>query len=318
MYRYRARNSRNRYKLYAALIICVLMIGLFVFQKMSESAVLSYGQESQELTSKPTTTEQLSNFLCTAYFIDVGQGDSTLFVFDDGKSLLVDAGSFEDRVEVLSTLSSANVDALDCVVATHPHADHIGGMDEVISEYSIKAFYMPDVPEEMIPDEGPYEYLEEAISEYSVDPRSPEQGQIILSGEEYQVQVLSDDSKSYSDLNNYSIVLKVTVDETSFLLTGDAEGIVEDELISSGQNLECDILHCGHHGSSAATTDSFLMAVEPSISVISCGIDNGYGHPHIETLNRLTATNISILRTDQDGDIEVQTDGTSITITKER
>ena len=228
MYRYRARKSKSRYNLYTVLIICVLMIALFVYQKLSGNAVLSYGPETIAQTSKPSTTEKLSTVLCTAYFIDVGQGDSSLFVFSDGKTLLVDAGSFAARAEVFSTLAAADVDELDCVVATHPHADHIGGMDEVISEYPIKAFYIPDVPDEMIPDDGPYEYLEEAISEYYLEQLSPEQGQIILSGEDYQVQVLSDDSQSYSDFNNYSIVLKVTVCETSFLLTGDAEGIFED------------------------------------------------------------------------------------------
>jgi len=318
MYRYSARKSKSRYNLYTVLIIFVLMIALFVYQELSGNSVLSYSQKTIAQTSKPSSTEKLSTVLCTAYFIDVGQGDSSLFVFSDGKTLLVDAGSFEARAEVFSTLAAADVDELDCVVATHPHADHIGGMDEVISEYPIKAFYIPDVPDEMIPDDGPYEYLEKAISEYYLEPLSPEQGQIILSGEDYQVQVLSDDSQSYNDLNNYSIVLKVTVGETFFLLTGDAEGVFEDELIVSGQDLESDILHCGHHGAAAATTESFLLAVKPSIGVISCGIDNEYGHPHQETLNRLAASSISIYRTDQDGDIEMQTDGTSVSITTER
>ena len=265
---------------------------------------------AEVITATPTDTVQgVSNI----YFFDVGQGSSSLYVFGDGKTLLVDSGSFEYSDVVLQDIKDAGVTRLDAVVITHQHEDHMGCMPEILQTFTVGSLYMPTVPEELLPDTNILTSLTYAFEELKITPISPENGDVILSGNGYSVTVQSDNLNIYDDLNNYSIVLHVIIGNVAIQMQGDAEAPAEANLLTSGQDLQSDILLVGHHGAAAGSTALYLMAVAPKTSIISVGVNNDYGHPHEEVLFRLTSTDL--YRTDKDGTIIVQTDGEMYQVT---
>lgn len=247
------------------------------------------------------------------YFWDVGQGNSCLYVFSDGKTLLVDSGSFEYSDVVLKDLKDAGVTKLDAVVITHQHEDHMGCMPEILQTYPAGALYMPTVPANLLPDTKALTNLSYVFDEQKITPVSPEKGDVLLSGSGYSVTVQSDYNNIYDDLNNYSIVLHVIMGSIAVQMEGDAESPVEANLLTSGQTVQSDILLVGHHGAQAASTPFYLLAVAPKTSIISCGVNNIYGDPHAEVLLRLAGTNL--YRTDKDGTIVIETDGTTYQVT---
>lgn len=244
------------------------------------------------------------------HFIDVGQADSILIQSPDGTSVLVDAGNNEDGNKIVSYLKAQGVKDLTAVVATHPHEDHIGGMDTVIKSFSVKQVYMPNASATT----KTFEDMIAAINASGAKRIQAKAG-VVLDVPGLFGVFLAPNGSSYDDLNNYSAVLRLTYGGTSFLLTGDAENISEIEMLKNG-NLQATLLKVGHHGSSSSTTDTFLKAVSPKYAVISVGKGNTYGHPTDETINRLTSAGVSIYRTDQSGTIIATSDGTSIKLDK--
>lgn len=257
--------------------------------------------ESSKLNSETTGLK--------VHFIDVGQGESIL-VESFGRFALIDGGEYSEKDTVISYLSEHGVKKLDYVFCTHPHSDHCGGLSEVIRTYTPAMFISPDADS----DSDSWNYTLDAADERNVTYETPDFNSVYKVGEA-TITVLSPATDAlYSDLNNYSLVCMVQYLSSKILLTGDAEALVEDELIRKGVGLSADILKCGHHGSSSSTSEAFLMAVSPSAAVISCGEGNKYGHPHDETLDILTKRNIPIMRTDTLGDITVTCDGKLIEI----
>lgn len=244
------------------------------------------------------------------HFIDVGQGDSILLE-SKGNFALIDGGEYSKRQVVISYLSSQGVDKLDFIISTHPHSDHCGSLAEVIRNFSTKSLICPDTDYES----PSWEYVLDAADERNVSYITPEPDDTYSLGEA-TLTVLSPSSDAvYSNLNNYSVVCKAKFGSTSFLLTGDAEKLVEKQLIRENFDLSADILKCGHHGSSTSSCSEFLDEVNPSAAIISCGKNNDYGHPHKETLSELKSRNIPYYRTDTDGTIVAASDGENIYIT---
>jgi competence protein ComEC len=242
----------------------------------------------------------------TVTFFDVGQGDSAL-IQADGKSMLIDAGPDECSDKLLSYLSDLGIKQIDILVGTHPHEDHIGGMDDVLAKYSVSDIWMPKAAAET----QTFEDLLLTIQGKGLKIAAPAPGSVHALGNA-KVTVLTPISQAYDDLNNYSIVLRIDYGDKSFLFTGDSEALSEQELLNSGSDLDADVLKVGHHGSNTATSQAFLDAVSPDWAVISCGKDNTYGHPHTETLTKLQAAGASILRTDLDGTITIISDGKAL------
>lgn len=245
----------------------------------------------------------------TVHFIDVGQGDSTLLE-SRGEFVLIDAGEKEYGATVTNYLKSRGVRSLKYVIATHPHSDHVGGLTKVIKSFDTENFITVET------DQSTRTWLNvlEAVDEKNVNYIDAEVGAEYSFGEA-QFTILAPLSDSYSGYNNYSVVTKVTFGKVSFLLTGDAEKQSEKEMIDSGADLRATVLKCGHHGSSSSSTAAFLKAVRPSYAVISCGRDNDYGHPHKETLKKLSLLSCAVYRTDELGTIVAATDGKGITFT---
>lgn len=243
------------------------------------------------------------------HFIDVGQGDSIL-IESKGEFALIDGGEYKEKDKLIGYLDKIDIDSISYVFSTHPHSDHCGGLSEVIRNYSCGTLVYPDV----LTESNTWEHVLDAADERGVAFLIPKPGDVFQVGSA-SITVFSPSTDSiYSSLNDYSIVCKVEYGNTSLLLTGDAEKIVEKELLRSGYDLEADVYKCGHHGSSTSNSDAFLDAVNPSAAIISCGKGNDYGHPHQEVRKALKDRDIPVWRTDESGTIVMYSDGENISI----
>lgn len=248
----------------------------------------------------------------TVHFIDVGQGDSILIQSPSGQNMLIDAGDNNKGDTVVEYLKSQGVDKIDFLVATHPHSDHIGGMDNVIDNFDIGKIHMPKV----VHTAKTYEDVLKAIQRKSLKITATHSGMDIpLEGA--KVEVLAPDKELKSDnLNDYSIVIKVTYGGNAFLFQGDAEKRTEEEILKAEGDIKADVIKLGHHGSSSSNIQSYIDAVNPTYAVITCGEDNKYGHPHEEIMSLMEEKKISTYRTDIDGDIVIISDGEHISLAK--
>lgn len=249
------------------------------------------------------------------HFIDVGQGDCTLLM-SDGETMLIDSGAKGYETTVSTYLYSLGVSQLDYIVATHPHSDHIGSMPKVIKEFTPEMLITPYLTPEQTPDTVTYEDLLTAVTKTNCTIFNPAPGEIFTVGYT-TVEVLGPVTNEAEDLNDMSLMMMVTYKDNKFLLTGDAKKEEEMSVLESGANVDCDLLHVSHHGSNTSSTDEFLEKATPDYAVISCGIDNDYGHPHAETISKLEKYTDKIYRTDICSDIVVTSDGKNIEITYE-
>ncbi len=240
-------------------------------------------------------------------FIDVGQGDCSLIQFN-GYDILIDAGESQFGDDVVDKLKELGVDDLEFLVATHPHSDHIGGIAEVLENYEVENFVMPEV----VHTTKTYEDMIDILDTKNINVIIPNQGQYLIDTDGAKLQVISPKITKEDNLNNYSICLKFDYGNTRAIYTGDAEVMVEKMILESGVGLDCDIYQVGHHGSVTSNSEGFLGAMSPQIGIISCGKNNDYGHPHDEVVTRFETLGTELYRTDQLSDITITTDGSTI------
>ncbi|MBW6409376.1 ComEC/Rec2 family competence protein [Clostridium weizhouense] len=257
----------------------------------------------QTKTKQNTSQNDLTNL--KIHYIDVGQADSELIQID-GKNILIDAGCNDNKA--LNYLKSIGVKNLDYVIATHPHEDHIGGMATIINNFNIGEFYAPKVTHTT----KTFEKMIKALQSKGAKITAPTVGDTLNIGNS-TLQFLAPNSSKYEDLNNYSIATRLKYGNKSFVFTGDAEALSENEILSKQLDISGDVLKLGHHGSHSSTSQAFLDKVNPKYAIISCGKDNDYGHPHKETMDKLNAKNINVFRTDLEGTIIATSNGNDIT-----
>ena len=249
-------------------------------------------------------------------FLDVGQGDSIFLRSPSGKTMLVDGGPEGSFPVIDQYLTSLGVVGLDVVVASHLHADHIGGLVSVVDSYPIGDFYYPPFAAES----EVYFDLLDALKESQATVHQPYAGKntLIPWDDAVEVRILAPYETVYDDFNDTSYILRISYGNTAVLLTGDTTELGEKLALKAQPNqyFKADVLKVAHHGSRDGTFEKFLDAVSPAIAVISVGKDNDYGHPNQELLDRLKERGITVYRTDEDSTVSLLLDGTSVTVLK--
>lgn len=241
------------------------------------------------------------------HFLDVGQADCIL-ISCDGCHMLVDAGNNQDGEMIVSYLKEQGITELDYVIATHPHADHIGGMDTVIENLGIKTLFMP----QKVHTTKTFEEVIAAIEAHDLSITVPKLGDTYPLGSG-SFTILAPVKEDYGeDLNNWSVGIKLVHGSNTIVMCGDAEEEAEEDICESGLDISADVLKLGHHGSRTSSGELFLKTVDPKYAIISCGRGNDYGHPHEETLNKLSEAGILVFRTDTQGTIVLKSDGKSL------
>ena len=242
-----------------------------------------------------------------ASFIDVGQGDSIFLEFPNGKNMLIDAGENYESETVQSFINSKGYFSLDYVVGTHPHTDHIGGLESIIRRYEIGEIYLPKV----VHTSKTYENLLTTINELGYKVNSAISGMEIINEKGLEVKILSPKNSNYSELNNYSVVIKIVFGNTSFLFMGDAETVVEDEILDE---VNADVVKVGHHGSDTSSSRDFVESVGAKYAVIMSGVDNQYDLPSDEVVSRWENSGAKVYNTSVNGNIVMVSDGNNISV----
>ena len=295
--------ARRGKKLPSLLAIVIVIIGALLYTYFGEGIDLG-GERKADVVDG---TIEL-------YVLDVGQADAILIKAEEG-NILFDSGDLDTKYELIDELEKLGVSKIEYAVFTHPHADHIGGADIVLTSFDVNNVIMPVVSDNDVPTTKVYERLIAAIEADETINLIAAAPDAEYSVGEVKMKILAPNSEDYTDLNNYSVVVRVDFGATSFMLTGDAEDISEEEMLSRYpiSELKCTFYKAAHHGARESNTAAFLNTVSPEIIAISCGKDNSYGHPHAEAMARFENTGATIYRTDLLGTLKFTSDGTTVT-----
>lgn len=292
---------RKNTKLVSTLIIAViLLVSAFITNSL-------YGDGNDPFETAGLRGQTVTDGNMQVEFIDVGQGDCTL-ITDSQAVILIDGGEVGEAQTVINYLKNKNITKIDCCIATHPHSDHIGSLAKVFEEFEVTDVIIPEIPEKIIPTTATYKKFLQSLSENVENVLPAEYGETYSYGQ-MTLEILGP-VNDYDDLNDMSVISRISFGETSVMLTGDAETPSEEDMLSlRNVDYSADILKVGHHGSKTSTSDGWLQAVNPQFAVISCGLNNDYGHPHKQLVNRLDNNNVEYYRTDLLGDIIFESDG---------
>lgn len=296
-------NKKTKKKIFKLFCMLIIAIGFFIYEDLFKKEEPNNLIEMRQTNNTESTINIRENSNLKIYFIDVGQADCIL-INNNQEYALIDAGNNEDGKKIVAYLNELGVNNFKYVFGTHAHEDHIGGMDDIIKNFSIEHFFMPEV----ITTTKTFEDVLDALETKKIAFETPEiDSTFSLAETKFHVIYVGKDK---TDLNDSSIVLKLTYGNTSYLLTGDATNKVEKQILN--KDIKSDVLKVGHHGSQYSTHAQFLKAVNPKYAVIQVGKDNTYGHPKDVTIKKLESIGAKIYRTDNDGTIILSSDGESI------
>lgn len=295
-----ARRRKKKQMTLANILLAIFIIGIYIYTQIGLPTF------SLDTIIPKKETQPLSTDL-EIYFLDVGQADCILII-NNGHNMLIDAGNNVDGSKIVKYLKNElHISKFDYIVGTHPHEDHIGGLDDVIKNFDIDKIYMPDVTTTL----KTYEDVLKAIEKKKYSITIPKIGEKFALGEAKGTIIYTGNNEQ--DLNGSSIIIRLDFGSTSYLFTGDTTSEIEYQILN--KNIDVDVLKVAHHGSSKSTSTAFLKRVTPKYAIIQCGKDNDYGHPHSSTLNRIKKYTKDIYVTKDLGTIKLTSDGTNINIT---
>ncbi len=277
-------------------IVLLAVLSILINQFIAESE-----KNASKDAVKPTDIMEV-------HFIDVGQGDAIL-VETGSSAMLIDAGENNKGTIVKEYLNNQQITKLDYVIGTHPHSDHIGGLDTILDSFEVGKVLLPNTTHTT----KTFEDVLDALERHNLSITLPEVGAKYYLGSS-SFTILAPGNETYEEINNYSIAIRLAFGDTAFLLAGDAENLSEHEMLKTGINIKSDVLKLSHHGSSYSSSKEFVEAVDPSYSVASVGENNEYGHPHATTLQTLLDADIKLYRTDKQGTIVFTSNGQTISV----
>lgn len=291
--------KKKQKKIISFILAVLFIIGYYIFEDIPTEE--SYSNKDEIKVNNIVTTD------LQIYYFDVGQADSTLII-NNGHSMLIDAGNNEDGEKLVTYIKEElNITTIDYVVGTHPHEDHIGGLDDIINNFNIKEVYLP----EAMTTTKTFEDVLDAIANKELSITVPTIGETFKLGEaDFEVIYTGTGEK---DLNEASIILRMIFGNKTYLFTGDTTEEVEETILNN--NIDIDVLKVAHHGSKYSSSEEFLNIATPEYAIISAGEGNSYGHPEPETLTRLKKHTNNIYITKDLGTILLTSDGKTITIT---
>lgn len=292
-------------KKYLGTIAIIVLIGIYLFTN-KDNLENTAGEQNNLNNTISVYTEDIIK----VHYIDVGQGDSTFIELPNKETMLIDAGERDYGEKVYEYINELGYTDVDYVVGTHPHTDHIGGLSDVISRVEVSCVYMPNATSNT----KTFQNLLTLIKNEGINTKLGKAGVTVIEEEDLVVKMLAP-TQDFEDLNNTSIVLKITYKDVSFLFTGDAEADSEKEILN---DVKCNVVKVGHHGSNTSSTAAFVAACDADYAIISVGKDNDYGHPKAKIVNRWKVSGAKIYRTDESGSIIVSSDGENIEIKCEK
>lgn len=252
-----------------------------------------------------------NNNLLKVHYLDVGQGDSIFVELPNNETMLIDAAESYQSENIINYLKNLNYQKIDYVIGTHPHTDHIGGLKDIINTFEIGKIYMPKV----VSTTKTYESLLMAIKDKNLKINTAKAGTSIIDTDALKINILAPNNSIYIELNNYSVVTKITYGTTKFLFMGDAEKLSENEI---KENVTADVIKIGHHGSNTSSSIDFIKKVNAKYGIISVGLNNKYNLPKEETITNWENSGTKIYLTSINGTIRASSDGTNIKIESEK
>ena len=297
--------------------LCALLLAIaLILSACTPNLSSPSGREQQSnpapVSQTDTTPAVNTDPELTVYFLDVEQAEAAVVVCCHGNAMLIDGGNPGDSDFIYTFLRNHNITHLDYIVATHGHEDHVGGLSGALN-FATAGIALSPVTEY---DTRAFNSFVRYLDEQGVSITVPAHGDTFTLGGA-DVLVVAPITET-SNVNNTSIVLKVTHGDVSFLFTGDAERASEQRILEAGYNISATVLQVGHHGSETSTSYPFLREIMPQYAVISCGTNNSYGHPDEDVLSRLRDADVMLYRTDMQGTITFVSNGKTVTVTTER
>lgn len=289
--------------------ILILLLAFLIFN--NQAKIKNLFNQNNNQNQNQNNYINTNNDLLKIHYLDVGQGDSIFIELPNNETMLIDAAESNQSENIINYIKNLNYQKIDYVIGTHPHTDHIGGLKDIINTFEIGKIYMPKA----VSTTKTYESLLMAIKDKNLKINTAKAGISIIDTNTLKINILAPNNDTYTELNNYSVVTKITYGTTKFLFMGDAEKLSENEI---KEDVSADVIKIGHHGSSTSSGLNFIKKVNAKYGIISVGLNNKYNLPKEETITNWENSGTKIYLTSTNGTITATSDGTNIKIESEK
>ncbi len=289
--------------------ILILLLAFLIFN--NQAKIKNLFNQNNNQNQNQNNYINTNNNLLKIHYLDVGQGDSIFIELPNNETMLIDAAESNQSENIINYIKNLNYQKIDYVIGTHPHTDHIGGLKDIINTFEIGKIYMPKA----VSTTKTYESLLMAIKDKNLKINTAKAGISIIDTNTLKINILAPNNDTYTELNNYSVVTKITYGTTKFLFMGDAEKLSENEI---KEDVSADVIKIGHHGSNTSSGLNFIKKVNAKYGIISVGLNNKYNLPKEETITNWENSGTKIYLTSTNGTITATSDGTNIKIESEK